>query len=138
MSGINKVILVGRLGNDPKVNVFQSGDRAANFSLATSNEWKDKNTGEKKQQTEWHNISVYGPLASICEQYLKKGSQIFVEGRLKTRKYTDKNNIERSITEVVMEKMQMLDSKGDRPGGNDEPNGNLAPQEHAFDDDIPF
>ena|ERR1700744_5049327 len=137
MSGVNKAILVGHLGKDPKVSVFPSGDRAANFTIATSHEWKDKATGEKKKQTDWHNISVYGPLASVCESYLKKGSQVYLEGRMKTRKYTDRDNIERSITEIVVEKMRMLDAKGDRTNHSDEePNGNVA--QNAFDDDIPF
>lgn len=139
MSGVNRVILVGHLGKDPEVKVFPSGDRVANFSLATSNKWKDKASGEQKSQTEWHQINVFGPLANVCEKYLNKGSHVYVEGRLKTDKYTDKHNIERYTTKVIVEKMHMLDGKDSRQtGSNEEPNGNIAPQSNAFDDDIPF
>lgn len=144
MAGINKVILVGNMGKDPVIHVFTSGERVANLDLATSYEWKDKNTAEKKEQTEWHHVILYGGLASICERYVKKGDKIYIEGRLKTEKYTDKHNIERYITKVVAEKIQLLTNKGeDSPrqvDGNKIDNwtpSNRFNGMHEFDD-IPF
>ena len=134
---INKVILIGHLGKDPEVRRFTNGDPKTSFSLATSSSWKDKNTGERKQQTEWHNIEAFGSVAAICEQYLKKGSHVYIEGRLKTEKYM-KDNIERYITKIILEKMQMLDGKDKASDGGGEPNGNVSPQGNNFDDDIPF
>lgn len=137
MSGINKVILIGHLGKDPEVRRFTNGDPKASFSMATSTSWKDKATGEKKKQTEWHNVEAFGGVAAICEQYLKKGSHVYVEGRLKTEKYM-KDGIERYTTKIILEKMQMLDSKDSVQGGGEEPNGNISSQQRGFDDDIPF
>ena len=122
---VNKVILVGNLGKDPEVRSFPNGGRVANFSIATSESWKDKATGEKKERTEWHRISVTNDaLVGIVEKYLKKGAKVYIEGQLETRKYTDKENIERYTTEVVLRpyrgELTMLDSKGG--GGSDAAN----------------
>jgi len=103
MSSVNKVILVGYLGKDPEVRSTQSGDKCANFSISTSNKWKDKKTGDAKETTHWHNVVVWGALAGICEQYIKKGSQVYVEGELQTRKWQDKNGQDRYTTEVVLQ-----------------------------------
>lgn len=113
--GINKVIVLGNLGADPEVRYTQNSTAIANLSIATSVSWKDKQTGEPREQTEWHRCVAYRRLAEICGEYLKKGSKVYVEGRLQTRKWTDSNNIERYTTEIVINEMQMLDS---RDGGN--------------------
>ncbi len=107
MAGVNKVILVGHLGKDPEIRVTESGKKVANFSLATTESYKDKN-GERVDSTEWHNIAFWGPIADVIEKYLKKGSQIYLEGRLKTRSYEDKEKIKRYITEVIGQTMTML------------------------------
>ena len=111
--GVNKVILVGNLGQDPEVRYMPQGGAVANFSVATSETWTDKNTNEKKEQTEWHRVVFYGRLAEIIGEYLRKGSKVYIEGKLKTRKWMDKDNIERYTTEVVGEEMQMLDGKSE-------------------------
>ena len=108
MASVNKVIIVGNLGRDPEVRYMPSGDAIANIAVATSYKSKDKNTGEQKELTEWHRISFFGRLAEIVAQYLKKGSSVYVEGRLRTHKYTDKDGIEKYSTEIVAEQMQML------------------------------
>src|SRR5687767_11753517 len=98
---VNKVILVGNLGKDPETRTFQSGDKVVNFSIATSESWKDKASGERKERTEWHKISVYNQgLINVCENYLKKGSKVYIEGQLETRKYTDKDGVEKYTTEI--------------------------------------
>ena len=118
--GINKVILIGRLGDDPDVKYMPSGDAVANISVATSESWKDKESGEKKESTEWHRVVFFGKLAEIVGQYLKKGSKVYVEGRLKTRKWQNKEGNDVYTTEVVVDSftgtMQMLDSKGSGDG----------------------
>lgn len=114
MASVNKVIIVGNLGRDPEIRYMPSGDSIANIAVATSYKSKDRNTGEQKELTEWHRISFFGRLAEIVGQYLKKGSSVYVEGRLQTRKYTDKDGIERYATDIVAENMQML---GGRQGG---------------------
>ncbi len=111
MASVNKVIIVGNLGRDPEVRYTQNGDAITNIAVATSYKQKDKNTGEQKEQTEWHRISFFGRLAEIAGQYLKKGSSIYIEGRLQTRKYTDKDGVEKFATDIIAEQMQMLDSK---------------------------
>tara|TARA_Y100000310_G_scaffold75263_1_gene71528 strand:- start:3704 stop:4117 length:414 start_codon:yes stop_codon:yes gene_type:complete len=121
MSSVNKVILVGKLGKDPEIRTTQDGKELANLSIATSENWKDKNTGEKKSKTEWHKIVIFQPaLVNIAKQYLKKGSQIYIEGSLQTRKWVDKNGADRYSTEVVLQGFNsvlvMLSSKED--GGN--------------------
>ena len=117
MASVNKVTLVGNLGRDPEVRYMPSGDAIANVSLATSFRSKDKNTGEQKETTEWHRVDFFGRLAEVVAQYLKKGSTIYVEGRLQTRKYTDKDGIEKYATDIVAQEMQMLG--GRQTGGDD-------------------
>lgn len=114
--GVNKVILVGNLGQDPEVRYMPNGNAVANLTLATSETWKDKQTGEQKEQTEWHRVTMYRRLAEIVGEYLKKGSKIYVEGRLQTRKWQDQQGQDRYTTEIVANEMQMLDSRS--PGGN--------------------
>jgi single-strand DNA-binding protein len=116
MASVNKVILIGNLGRDPEVRYLPSGDAVANFSIATTDKWKDKN-GEMQEQTEWHRISFFGRQAEICGEYLRKGSSVYVEGRLQTRKWTDKDGNERTTTEIRGDRMQML---GGRGGGSAE------------------
>ncbi|HAS50254.1 MAG TPA: single-stranded DNA-binding protein, partial [Gammaproteobacteria bacterium] len=115
MSSINKVMLIGRLGKDPEVRYMPSGKATATVSMATSEVWKDKSTGEKQERTEWHNLVFFSPLAEIAGQYLRKGSLAFVEGRLQTRKWQDKTSgQDRYMTEIVVNEMKMLDKKSDR------------------------
>ena len=116
MASINKVILVGRLGKDPQINTFQNGGKIASFTLATSETWTDKQTNERKERTEWHNIAVTSPaLVTLAEKYLKKGSQAYIEGTLRTREYTDQNGIKRYVTETVLApyggQIMLLDAK---------------------------
>ncbi len=111
MASVNKVILVGNLGRDPEVRYLPDGGAVANVSVATTDTWKDK-SGEKQERTEWHRVSFFGKLAEIAGEYLKKGSQIYVEGRLQTRKWQDKEGQERFTTEIVADRMQMLGSRG--------------------------
>jgi single-strand DNA-binding protein len=111
MAGINKVILIGRLGKDPDLSYTPNGTPVAKFPLATSEEWKDKNTGEKRERTEWHNIEAWRRLAEICGEYLKKGKQVYIEGHLQTDTW-EKDGIKRYMTKVVADNIQMLDSKG--------------------------
>lgn len=117
MASVNKVILVGNLGKDPEVRYLQSGEAVANVTIATSDAWTDKASGEKKEATEWHRVVFYRRLAEIVEQYLKKGSSIYVEGKLKTRKWTDKDGQERFTTEIVADSMQMLGGRAGAGGG---------------------
>ena len=152
MASVNKVILVGNLGKDPEVRYMTSGEAVTNITLATTDTWKDKNSGEKKEATEWHRVVFFGKLAEIAGQYLKKGRQVYVEGALRTRKWTDKEGQERYTTEIVANEMKML---GSREGMSDAPpresggsaaGGNRpapAPQPaggnfNDFEDDIPF
>ena len=109
--GVNKVILVGNLGNDPEVRYMPNGNAVANISLATSDSWKDKNTGEQQERTEWHRVVFFNRLAEIVEQYVKKGSKLYVEGRLQTRSW-EQDGVKRYTTEIVASEMQMLDSRG--------------------------
>lgn len=115
--GINKVIIVGNLGKDPDVRYMPSGGAVANVTLATSESWKDKATGEQKERTEWHNVVFYQRLAEIVGEYLKKGSQIYVEGSLRTRKWQDKTGNDRYTTEIIASEMQMLGGRGGSGGG---------------------
>lgn len=147
MASVNRVILVGNLGRDPEVRYSPEGAAITNFSIATTDTWKDKATGEKKEATEWHRIVFFGKTAEIAGQYLKKGSSVYVEGSLRTRKWTDKEGQERYTTEIVGDRMQML---GGRPsassGGEDDfeqrtqqSNRNAPPAPmDRFEDDIPF
>jgi single-strand DNA-binding protein len=118
MASVNKVIIVGNLGRDPEIRYMPSGDAIANIAVATSFKSKDRNTGEQKELTEWHRISFFGRLAEIVGQYLKKGSSVYVEGRLQTRKYTDKDGIERYATDIIAENMQMLGGRQGMGGGD--------------------
>lgn len=135
MPSVNKVIIVGNLGRDPEIRYMPSGDSIANIAVATSFKSKDRQTGEQKELTEWHRISFFGRLAEIVGQYLKKGSSVYVEGRLQTRKYTDKDGIERYATDIIAENMQMLGSRaGDDDGAGDhdagyEPQQRPAPRQ---------
>lgn len=115
--GINKAIIVGNLGNDPDVKMTTNGSPVANLSVATSDAWKDKNTGQMQERTEWHRIVFFGRQAEICQQYLRKGSKVYVEGRIQTRKWTDQNGQDKYTTEIVGNEIQMLDSRGDNQGG---------------------
>ena len=137
--GINKVILVGRLGNDPDVRYTASGSAVTTISIATSESWKDRNTGQQQERTEWHRVVFFGRLAEIAGQYLKKGSQVYVEGSLRTNKYTDKQGIERYSTDINANELQMLGGGGG--GGNfgggqpmqDDYSGfNQAPQQNNY------
>ena len=146
--GINKVILIGNLGKDPEVRYMPSGSAVTNVTIATSETWKDKQSGEKQERTEWHNVVFFNRLAEIAGEYLKKGSKVYVEGSLRTRKWQDKNGQDRYTTEIVANEMQMLDSRG---GGGyqgadsyqSQDSGAAKPAAMAmaaddFDDDIPF
>lgn len=117
MASVNKVIIVGNLGRDPETRYMPNGEAVTNIAVATTESWKDKNSGEKKELTEWHRITFYRKLAEIAGQYLKKGSQIYVEGRLQTRKWTDKDGVERYTTEIIADSMQMLGSRQGMGGG---------------------
>lgn len=119
--GINKVILLGNLGGDPECRTFPSGDMVANFSLATSETWQDKNTGEQREKTEWHRCVARNALAGIIQQYVKKGDKLYVEGRLQTRKWQDQNGQERYTTEIQIDEMQMLTPKGSQGGDSSQP-----------------
>lgn len=142
MASLNKVMLIGNLGKDPEVRFTASGQAVASFSLATSEKFKGK-SGEMEERTEWHNITLWGKLAEIAGEYLSKGKTIYVEGRLQTRKWQDKNGNDRYTTDIVGEKMQMLSPKGERSGGGDtssaQKSGSASYEEPPFqDDDIPF
>lgn len=115
--GINKVILIGNLGQDPEVRYMPQGGAVANLNIATSESWKDKATGEMKEQTEWHRVVIYQRLAEIAGEYLRKGSKVYIEGKLKTRKWQDQQGVERYTTEIVANELQMLDGRGEGQGG---------------------
>ena len=127
MASVNKVIIVGNLGRDPEIRTFPSGDQVANVTIATTDRWRDKNTGENKEATEWHRVVFNGRLAEIVGQYLRKGSQVYVEGSLRTRKWTDQAGVEKFTTEIRADTMQMLGSRqgqgGGQGGGDDYGNG---------------
>jgi len=147
--GVNKVILVGNLGKDPEVRFIPSGSAVANITVATTESWKDKQTGEKQEKTEWHRVVFFNRLAEIVGEYLKKGSQIYIEGRLQTRKWQGQDGQDRYTTEIVANEMQML---GSRSGGDtawNAPENSVPAQQQAapeespppsddFDDDVPF
>ena len=120
---VNKVILVGRLGRDPETRYMPNGDAITNFSLATDEQWRDRN-GERQTRTEWHNVSLYGKLGEIANQYLRKGSQVFIEGKIQSRKYTDKDGIERMAYNIIGNEMKMPSNRND---GSDSGNNNAAP-----------
>ena len=126
---LNKVILIGRLGRDPEVRYMPNGDAVCNFSVATSESWTDRNSGQRQERTEWHNISMYRRLAEIAGQYLKKGSQVYLEGKIQSRKYTDKQGVERTAYDIVCSEMKMLDSRNSQQQDNWDNGGsqNYAP-----------
>mgnify|MGYP004496034005 CR=1 FL=1 len=156
--GVNKVIIVGTLGNDPEVKCSASGSAIANLSVATSEQWKDKQTGERKEQTEWHRVVIFGKLAEVAGEYLRKGSQVYIEGQIRTRKWTDSNGLDRYTTEILIPQMggvmQMLGGKREdsgqqqprqqsgqqpqqqQPKQQSSQGGNEPPMD--LDDDIPF
>ncbi|HNT58129.1 MAG TPA: single-stranded DNA-binding protein [Syntrophales bacterium] len=137
---VNKVMLVGRLGKDPEVRYTPDGTMVATFTMATNEQWRDKN-GEKVEKTEWHRIVTYRRLAEICGSYLSKGSLVYIEGRLQTRSWEDKDGNKRSTTEIVAQNMQMLDSKGKDSGESPKASGNrpFSPtSDMPGDDDVPF
>jgi single-strand DNA-binding protein len=140
--GVNKVILVGNLGADPEVKYMPNGNAVANVTLATSESWKDKQSGEQKDKTEWHRVVFFRRLAEIAGEYLKKGSQIYIEGKLQTRKWQDKNGNDRYTTEIIANEMQMLGSRGGGSADFGASSSAAAPAAAAtvdeFDDDIPF
>lgn len=142
--GVNKVILVGRLGQDPETKYMPSGDCVCNFSLATSESWKDKQSGENVEKTEWHRVVMFRRLAEIAGEYLRKGSQVYIEGKLKTRKWQDRDGNDRYTTEIEAREMQMLDSRGSSSGAaapaplQTQGNAAVAPVDAPPEDDIPF
>jgi single-strand DNA-binding protein len=147
MASVNKVIIVGNIGRDPETRYLPSGDALTNISVATSDKYKDKATGEMKETTEWHRITFFGKLAEIAGQYLKKGSQVYVEGKLRRRKYTDQAGVEKSSTEIVADSMQMLGGKMSDTGSSSMPPPQRERAEVStaassslgeMDDDIPF
>ena len=140
--GVNKVILIGNLGNDPEQKAMPNGNAVTNITVATSESWKDKQTGQQQERTEWHRVVFFNRLAEIAGQYLSKGSKVYLEGQLRTRKWQDQSGADRYTTEIIASEMQMLDS---REGGQapQPQQARQAPQEPAgsdddFDDDIPF
>ncbi len=142
MAGVNKAIIVGNLGNDPEIRYSANGNAIASISVATSDRWKDKTTGEQQEKTEWHRVKLFGRLAELAGEYLKKGSQVYIEGRIQTSKYQDKDGNDRWSTEIVARDMTFL---GGRSGAGDSQGGPPAssPQRDSgptgdFDDDIPF
>ena len=155
MAGVNKAIILGNLGNDPEVRYMPNGELVANLSIATSETWNDKNTGEKREKTEWHRVVAYRRTAEIIGQYTRKGSKLYVEGKLQTRKWTDNNGVDRYTTEIIADSVQLLDSRRDDQSGQQgyqqqgyqqqrpQPprhpqDGNPPPTQDSFDDDTPF
>lgn len=138
--GVNKVILIGNIGQDPEVRSMSNGGQVANATVATSESWKDKATGEQKEHTEWHRVVFYRRLAEIVGEYLKKGSKVYIEGKLQTRKWQDQSGNDRYTTEIIANEMQMLDSRGEAPGrpAASQSRPAAAPPAGDFDDDIPF
>jgi single-strand DNA-binding protein len=145
--GINKVIIVGNLGGDPETRYMPSGSAVTNLTVATNESWKDKQTGEQKDRTEWHKVAMFNRLAEIAAEYLRKGSQVYIEGKLRTRKWQDKSGQDRWTTEIIADEMQMLGGRGGAGGGS-APTGSSRdsapagappqPGPDDFDDDIPF
>lgn len=149
--GVNKVILVGNLGNDPEIRYMQNNSAVAKITVATSETWRDKNTGEQREKTEWHRVVLYGKLAEVAGEYLRKGSQVYIEGQLQTRKWQDQNGQDRYTTEVVVQgyngTMQMLGGRQSAPAGGQPQQNYQHPQQQApqqqyneppFEDDYPF
>ena len=140
---VNKVILIGNLGKDPEIRSMQDGKTIVNFSIATSENWKDKSSGESREKTEWHRVVIFNEhLAKIAQNYLKKGSKVYVEGQLQTRKWTDQSGVEKYTTEVVLQRFKgeltMLDGRSEERVGNEVQNKTEAPPSNNMDDEIPF
>ncbi len=142
MASINKVILIGNLGKDPEVRYTPSGSAVCSITIATTRSWKNKDTGDKVEETEWHRVVFYDKLAEIAGQYLAKGKPVYVEGRLKTRKWTDKDGQDKYVTEIIAEQMQMLGSRDDAPNRApapaQKPQASTGTGFDGMDDDIPF
>jgi len=152
--GVNKVIIVGNLGQDPETRYMPSGSAVTNFTVATNESWKDKQTGEQKDRTEWHRVAMFNRLAEIAAEYLRKGSQVYIEGKLRTRKWQGQDGNDRYTTEIIADEMQMLGGRGGGGGGGNfgggssggqgggaQGGGGSAPPQPGpddFDDDIPF
>jgi single-strand DNA-binding protein len=155
--GVNKVIVVGNLGGDPETRYMPSGSAVTNMTVATNESWKDKQTGEQKERTEWHKVAMFGRLAEIAAEYLRKGSQVYIEGKLRTRKWQGQDGQDRYTTEIIADEMQMLGGRGGagggggsfgggqqgggQQGGSQQGGGGNAPPQPGpddFDDDIPF
>ena len=145
--GVNKVIIVGHLGQDPETRYMPSGSAVTNFTVATNESWKDKQTGEQKQRTEWHRVSMFNRLAEVAAEYLRKGSQVYIEGKLRTRKWQGKDGSDRYTTEIIADEMQMLGGRGgggvefggSKQGAGQSSGDNAPPPgPDDFDDDIPF
>jgi len=142
MSSVNKVIIIGNLGNDPDIKTMNSGDSVCNLSIATSERWKDKSTGERKERTEWHRVVIFNqPIVTLAQNYLKKGSKVYIEGQLESRKWTDQSGVEKYTTEIVLRpyrgELTMLDSRQD---DGQQPRQQAAQQEQSdfVEDEIPF
>ncbi|MDC1073378.1 single-stranded DNA-binding protein [Arenicellales bacterium nBUS_45] len=144
MAGVNKAIVVGNLGNDPEIRYAANGSAIASISVATSERWKDKNSGEQQERTEWHRIKLFGRQAELAGEYLKKGSQVYIEGRIQTSKYQDKDGNDRWSTEIVAREMTFLGGRGGGGGGDSQSASSASPPQRDsgpsgdFDDDIPF
>ena len=137
-NGVNKVLIIGNLGSDPEIKYTKAGDPVANLSIATSESWKDKNSGDLQEKVEWHRVVMFSRLAEIAEQYLKKGSKVFVEGKLQTRKWQDQEGKDRYTTEVVAKEMTMLDSRSTSQAQEDSPKVESEKPKDDFEEDIPF
>jgi len=139
---LNKVTLIGHVGQDPEIRATQDGREIANFSLATSESWKDKQTGERQSKTEWHNITAFGAVVGVIKNYVKKGPKLYIEGQLQTSKYTDKQGIEKYATKIILQgfgsKLIMLDSKGDSEKLTPEKINEMDKANSLKDDEIPF
>ena len=147
---LNQAQIIGHLGRDPETRYLPSGEAVTNFSVATTEKWRDKATGEQKEATEWHRITTFGKLAEVCGQWLKKGSMVFVQGKITTKKYTDRDGVERYSTEIRADTMKMLGGRHDGDGHHEQPQRQQRPQRQApqpqpqgsgfddMDDDIPF
>lgn len=139
MNGINKVIILGTLGRDPEVRTFQNGAKVCNLRIATSETWKDKATGERKERTEWHSVAIFAePLAKLAEQYLRKGSKVYVEGQIETRKWQDQSGADRYSTEVVLRPFRGELTLLDKPSGDQPPRQHDHQPSIVDDDEIPF
>ncbi|GIR17642.1 MAG: single-stranded DNA-binding protein [Gammaproteobacteria bacterium] len=137
-NGVNKVLIIGNLGSDPEIKYTKAGDPVANLSIATSESWKDKNSGDLQEKVEWHRVVMFSRLAEIAEQYLKKGSKVFVEGKLQTRKWQDQEGKDRYTTEVVAKEMTMLDSRSTSQAQENSPKVESDKPKDDFEEDIPF